>query len=121
MVGHTHEDVDQLFSRFSMYLNRKDAHSMPSLIDAFEQSYSPALTGIVIERMFNVSDWLQKHIEKMEYHTMPHQFKITRVENGKAKIMYKIWSSDSVWQDCEGDAKGILLTSHPKGKTFIII
>ena len=119
MVGHTHEDVDQLFSRFSMYLNRKDAHSMPSLINAFEQSYSPAPTGVVMERMYNVSDWLKKHIEKIEYHTMPHQFKITRDDSGKARIMYKIWSSDDSWQDCEGDANGILLKSQPKGLTFI--
>ena len=105
MVGHTHEDVDQLFSRFSVHFNRNDAKCLPSLLDRFEHCYSPSPSGIILERLFNVSDWLEKHIEKIEYHTMPHQFKIfCDPSGGKAKLMYKLWSTDSTWLECEGDA-----------------
>ena len=29
MVGHTHEDIDQFFSKFSQYLQRNAAHTLP--------------------------------------------------------------------------------------------
>ena len=38
MVGHTHEDVDQMFSRYSTHLGRSDSFTMDSLMDAFENS-----------------------------------------------------------------------------------
>ena len=38
MVGHTHEDVDQMFSRYSTYLGRSVSFTMDSLMDAFENS-----------------------------------------------------------------------------------
>lgn len=29
MVGHTHEDIDQFFSKFSQYLRYNAAHTLP--------------------------------------------------------------------------------------------
>ena len=29
MVGHTHEDIDQFFSRFSQYLRQNSVHTFP--------------------------------------------------------------------------------------------
>jgi hypothetical protein len=29
MVGHTHEDIDQFFSKFSQYLRHNAAHTLP--------------------------------------------------------------------------------------------
>ena len=122
MVGHIHEDVDQLFSRFSVHLNRNDAKCLPTLLDRFEHCYSPSPSGIILERLFSVSDWLEKHIEKIEYNTMPHKFKIfCDPSGGKAKLMYKLWSTDSTWLECEGDAGGTLLKDHPKGMKEAIL
>lgn len=37
-VGHTHEDIDQLFSRLSEYLRKHDAHDLPSMLNAFQNA-----------------------------------------------------------------------------------
>ncbi|KAI8517519.1 hypothetical protein Bbelb_035360 [Branchiostoma belcheri] len=41
MNGHTHEDVDQMFSRFSTHLERKDAPTIPELLQQLSNAYTP--------------------------------------------------------------------------------
>ena len=36
-VGHTHEDVDQMFSRFAVALRNEDAKTLDSLLTRFVQ------------------------------------------------------------------------------------
>ena len=38
-VGHTHEDIDQAFSRIAMYLNRNDAITMDEFVRAVNLSF----------------------------------------------------------------------------------
>ena len=38
LVGHTHDHIDQMFSRFSVTLRRKEAGSFPSLIECINKS-----------------------------------------------------------------------------------
>ena len=38
-VGHTHEDIDQAFSRIAVYLNRHDAIDMDEFMHAVEESF----------------------------------------------------------------------------------
>ncbi|XP_074659473.1 uncharacterized protein LOC141912156 [Tubulanus polymorphus] len=116
MVGHTHEDIDQLFSRFSTYLNRHDAITMQQLMSAFEacdKKHSPV--GIEIDHCYNISSWLSEEIEKISFHSKPHVFKISRDANGQAKMTTKKWSTDRVWIDCDGDKFGHLLRKIPSG------
>ena len=40
MVGHTHEDIDQMFSRFSTWLNKNDAYDLECLMSGFKKSYT---------------------------------------------------------------------------------
>ena len=40
MVGHTHEDVDAMFSKFSESMRIKDAYTLPQMMDIFHNSYS---------------------------------------------------------------------------------
>ena len=42
MVGHTNEDVDQLFSRISSRMAKDDAHTLPQLKTAVESSTTPS-------------------------------------------------------------------------------
>ena len=42
MVGNTHEDVDQLFSRIPTHMAHNDAHTLPQLLHNVEQSTAPA-------------------------------------------------------------------------------
>lgn len=42
MVGHTHEDIDQMFSRFSTALGKHNAITIPELKEVFESCYKTA-------------------------------------------------------------------------------
>lgn len=41
LVGHTHDQIDQMFSRFSARLNGKDAKTTPEMCMVFQRKYSP--------------------------------------------------------------------------------
>lgn len=41
MVGHTHEDVDQVFSRIAVKLKRRNASTLPDLQNVIKEAYNP--------------------------------------------------------------------------------
>ena len=41
LVGHTHDHIDQMFSRFVVTLGRKNVGSLPSLTEIIRKTYSP--------------------------------------------------------------------------------
>lgn len=41
LAGHTHDQIDQMFSRFSVMLGLKDAFTMPDLIGVLQKAYTP--------------------------------------------------------------------------------
>ena len=49
LVGHTHDHINQMFSRFSVTLRRKEVGSLPSLIECTKKSYMPKPTCDVLE------------------------------------------------------------------------
>lgn len=56
MVGHTHEDVDQAFSRFSTALAKNNAITLPEMISVLENGYRNSL-----------GDRKRKRISKLNY------------------------------------------------------
>ena len=40
MVGHTHEDIDQFFSKFSQYLKNNSAHTLPGILISYSYQIS---------------------------------------------------------------------------------
>lgn len=67
-VGHTHEDIDQLFSRLSIHLRSHDAHSRPELQTALESAYftkeGVGLKTEYLDRLTNFSEWIKPYINK---------------------------------------------------------
>ena len=53
-VGHTHEDVDQMFSRFSVYLKGHDSITMNDLMNSIQNSYNPKPTTIEITQIARI-------------------------------------------------------------------
>jgi len=49
LVGHIHDHIDQMFSRFSVTLRRKEVGSLPTLIECIKKSYMPKPTFDVLE------------------------------------------------------------------------
>ena len=81
MVGHTHEDIDQVFSRFSTWLNRHSATTQEKLMTGFETSYTPRPRSFQVERLLDITEWLAPHLNPISLHSKPHLFKITRDDN----------------------------------------
>ena len=97
MVGHTHEDVDQLFSCVSRKLRKVDAFDMPGLQQVIAESYKPEPLVKIINGLVNYRDWLAVHIDTAFGHSDQHQFKIFLGANGKPLLQYKKWSTSPKW------------------------
>ena len=56
MVGHTHDDIDQMFSRFSAKLHNKNAVTISQLSTVCHNGYTP---NPVVEVVEEVLDWIK--------------------------------------------------------------
>ena len=110
-VGHTHEDVDQLFSKIATHLNRVGAETLqgnvmtvqvaifkyknkpPDLINVTKQSYTPVPTVVLLEKIFDVRLWLAPSIHQIHGHSQPHCFRF-KLDNDQAVMHYKNWSHE---------------------------
>lgn len=59
MVGHTHEDVDQMFSRVSVNIARKSVPTLPILQDLARDAYHPVPN---VQHLENIWDYRQMGI-----------------------------------------------------------
>ena len=122
MVGHTHEDIDQMFSSFSTWLNKNDAHDLEVLMNGFEKSYTHsniAPTAVKVDHLYNVSDLMHSVMTDVSGTRKPHVFRFTRNSNGNVDIKCKLWSTDEVWTDCKG-SESFLLRQTPNGEPSLI-
>ena len=123
MVGHTHEDIDQMFSCFSRHLSKRDARTLPELTAEMAKAYTPEPSNILLDCMFDVKKWMDGHIEQqVSGHINQHQFKFISC-NGEAVTFYKKWSTSPKWLPCSLPDKTSGLTlvhSLPTGVPEII-
>ncbi|XP_071143255.1 uncharacterized protein [Mytilus edulis] len=116
MVGHTHEDIDQMFSRFSIWLNHNSCKTMDSLMNGFQNCYNPKPTSIKTCQVYNYSEWITPYLAPMSGHSRHHVYKF-KLENGKTKMVFKEWTTTKAWRECEGSDRYPLLrlpTTQPK-------
>ena len=108
LVGHTHENIDQLFSRFSVRLRKEDALTVKVLMKIAKECFSPAPT---CEEIFGQRDWkkyikpFRGTINDISYN---HAFRIKEVDSkvvmhnkqyaAAQNAGYKVWLSEPV--DC---------------------
>ncbi|XP_062581892.1 uncharacterized protein LOC134243670 [Saccostrea cucullata] len=71
MVGHTHEDVDQVFSRFSHWLSKYATLTLPKLMAAFKKCYTPAPTSVRTSSIFNIAEWSTPFINSIKKPLLP--------------------------------------------------
>ncbi|XP_063964995.1 uncharacterized protein LOC129278782 [Lytechinus pictus] len=118
MKGHTHEDIDQLFSRISTHTSKHNIPTLSSLLHHIPLSYKkPNTTAERIHIIYNIRDWLETHINKPSHHSLPHQFKITKIQ-GHAIINTKKWSSSPFWTATTGAS--YILKEHPPGLPEVV-
>nr|XP_054753079.1 uncharacterized protein LOC129258865 isoform X1 [Lytechinus pictus] len=121
MVGHTHEDIDQLFSRISTHLKKKNITTLPKLLQAIPASFQRAdciTTSERISHIFDVRQWLLPHQHTMQYHSKPHIFKFTMDQEEKATLQTKDWSTNPHWRETTGSSH--ILKSHPEAQPILV-
>ena len=120
LVGHTHEDIDQLFSRLTAYLREK--HGNVWTPQQFQAAMKVCLSGdpAYVETVETVLDWtgfLTPHLRtpapvgiqhtEVEVETekgtvekvklVPHTFWIHKRDDGKVVLHYKELCADTIW------------------------
>ena len=93
MVGHTHEDVDQMFSRISSRMVKVDAPTLPELKAAVEPSTTPSPEVIHLKAILDYKKALMQCKGLIKLITSPHVFKFSEVED-HIDIHYKDWPQD---------------------------
>lgn len=57
-VGHTHEDIDQMFSRFAIRMHKNNAITVNELIEQFTQAFTPNPIVIHLKNIANMRDYI---------------------------------------------------------------
>jgi hypothetical protein len=120
-VGHTHEDIDQLFSTLQNDAKRRSLHTVESLHDLITSSYlSDADTMPHIHELTTVWDfksWLAPHMQGLRYHSEPHAFHIyyTPTNEGSASIRDQAYATTGSWSN-----PYCILTSSPNSVPYIL-
>ena len=109
IAGHTHENIDQMFSRFSIRLRRKECFTLPELMKVAEECFTPVPKFILTTEIPNIAEWLdgitydQDSIQnKMKNITHSHQFKIAKDVDGKVLVQCKQYSTSRDWLPSPG-------------------
>ena len=128
MVGHTHDDVDQMFSRFSLGLASvtKILSSLDEMMELFRKSYTPSPRVVKLEYLqdwksyFDLFSLSGTRVTKMQLHghLRPLQFWFTSLNSspeGRAQMRFKKLSSDEKWRPVNDDTAPIVFF---KGKVL---
>jgi hypothetical protein len=98
LVGHTHDHIDQMFSRFSVTLKRKNVRILPSLIECIKKSYIREPIFHTLEEIVDMQRFIKgshgeaKCFEKLNDISFQHQFCFKKFD-GKTLIRGKHYST----------------------------
>jgi len=92
-VGHTHEDIDQFFSRIATKLRRSASRSRKELAHVIEESYKMPSTNARplvqhLDRVANFSHWIEPYLRRQNFIGIGlyRQFRIYRNSHGEAVV-----------------------------------
>jgi hypothetical protein len=110
-VGHTHEDIDQMFSRIAIALRGRNMLSRMEMTRVIRQAFKFEGTSAIVkhwESIGNIRDWLEQFITcpvgVMKY----RHFRVARSENRKVMIQCRL----KMRLDMEEDWRGIADNTH---------
>ncbi|KAK3261765.1 hypothetical protein CYMTET_29341 [Cymbomonas tetramitiformis] len=99
IVGHTHENIDQMFSRFSVALRRINVFDIEHLMEVarscFKDGVSPECQ--LIDEVHDIKSWMSGCYNKIRDVSYQHAFKIIRAEDGQVIGQGKLYSFDPTW------------------------
>ena len=106
LVGHTHENIDQMFSRFSIALRQKECLTLDELMEVAKNSLQQQPEVVKVEASFNWQSWVQQTLQDFQDISFNHAFKVQKVD-GTAKLFSRQFGAgpSRTWQ---GNALDIL-------------
>ena len=111
IVGHTHEDIDALFGRWSNKLRTNDYPTLPRLMKSFMDCESHPVIPHLIEEVPDFKKFVQGYLgtsgDSLEGHSNAQQFKFYKDSSGWPLMEYKNVCTDENWLPLDG--KGIRL------------
>ena len=130
IVGHTHDDIDALFGRWSMLLKKENFPTIPALMKSFMDVESIPTILHLIEEVPDFKSFIDGAIldkdEALVGHTKPQQVKFYMDVARCPRMKYKLFCTDMEWLGEEGagikiwkeDAEGHSL--WPRGEPLLV-
>ena len=131
LVGHTHDDIDALFGRWSMQLKKENFPTIPSLMKSFMDVDSVPTVPHLIEEVPDFKTFIEGSLldgdASLTSHTKAQLFKFYLNSTGVPIMKYKHYCTDSDWLPLEGegiklwreDAEGHSL--WPRGEPMLVV
>ena len=112
--GHTHECIDQMFSKLSQYLAYCDALTLDEMMKQAETCYRPKPTTELIQHQFNWDAYLKNPLYFRDFcHISKNRcFNFEKVD-GKAQMKTRTFMTRGVWGDYIEILTGLPLAEHP--------
>jgi hypothetical protein len=108
IVGHTHEDIDQMFSVISKWLADRQAWTPADMLALLRQCSlgdNKAARVTVQTQQVDYVSWIRLVLGDMAGVQTPHALKFTRDSDGGVALFSKVLSTDASWQ-----SHGVLLS-----------
>ena len=97
IAGHTHENIDQMFSRFSVRLRRKQAWTLDEMIQVAQECFTDGVTCEHTKKVFDFTSWFRGHVIDVQNVTKQQAFKFKKDEHGVVGMQYKQYSVSPKW------------------------
>ena len=102
MVGHTHEDIDQIFSLVSAAVKHYDIVTPQDYEDvvvrALEQAGHTNVHFEILGYQHDYKEWLLPHIDPfLKWYAKPHVFCFVRDQDQVVRMRYKHWHRCFTW------------------------
>ncbi|KAL3678770.1 hypothetical protein R1sor_021726 [Riccia sorocarpa] len=101
LVGHTHDFVDQMFSRFSQALRRENAFTMSRLRSVIENSYDPKPVTTILTQTWDFKHFIEtepKLFRTLNDITQNQQYKFKIASALEVCVWCKQFSTDNTWE-----------------------
>jgi len=106
VVGHTHDDIDALFKRWSMLLKKESFPTIPNLMKSFMDLESIAAIPHLIEEVPDFKGFIAGLFldgeDTLIGHIKPQQMKLYFDSSGCLVMKYKLVCTDVTWLGDEG-------------------
>jgi hypothetical protein len=125
--GHTHIDIDQMFSTFAIWLLRNAVLFITGFIAALAKAYnkSPSTrpTGSYLQQIYNWKGFLAPHMCDIQGVTTTHAILLRELPDNSIGIKFKSWHSSSTpWEgDSHHPSEWLnIMSSYPSGRPPVI-